>query len=290
MRKLALLVTLVLTSVCLADETKIVLLAGGNLDKTKPSGQHEYLAGSLILQKLLEQTAGVKTVLVKDGWPSDEKVFEGAKAVVFYMDGGGRAPHTQSPEKMNAVQKLVDKGIGIVHLHQVIDYPMEPGQRAKAWLGGVYLPNSGARGHWDGTFSQFAESPVTLGVGPFTMNDGFILKLTWVDDMKGITPLMRTWNPKGPAKSKETDDIVAWTYDRPAATGGGRTFVFTGMHGHDEWGIEGLRKFVTNGVLWAAGVDVPANGAPVALDAEELKKNLDERVKATPKKKAAAKS
>jgi hypothetical protein len=46
---------------------------------------------------------------------------------------------------------------------------------------------------------------------------------------------------------------------------------------------------VTNGVLWAAGVDVPASGAPVALDAEELKKNLDERVKATPKKKAAAK-
>ncbi|MBI3856152.1 MAG: hypothetical protein HY293_10735 [Planctomycetes bacterium] len=65
---------------------------------------------------------------------------------------------------------------------------------------------------------------------------------------------------------------MSWAYLRPD---GGRSFVFTGCHLHESWGLEGMRRFVINGILWSAGLEIPAGGAPVALEADELKKHLD---------------
>jgi hypothetical protein len=36
-----------------------------------------------------------------------------------------------------------------------------------------------------------------------------------------------------------------------------------------------MRRFVTNGILWSAGLEVPAAGAPVSLDPADLEKHLD---------------
>ena len=68
---------------------KIVLLAGSF---SKGGGEHEYFAGSVVLFNLLKQTPGVCPVLAAEGWPKNEKIFENARAVVFYMDGGGKQP------------------------------------------------------------------------------------------------------------------------------------------------------------------------------------------------------
>ena len=246
--------------------TKIVILAGGF---SKGKGEHEYFAGSALFLKLLKQTPGVFPVLAAEGWPKNERILEGAKSVVFYMDGGGKQS-LMAPEKLQLIEKLAARGVGIVHLHQIIDYPKSHTEKILPLIGGVWVPGAGARGHWDGVFDKFVEHPITRGVTPFTENDGFIYKLKFVEEMKGITPLLRTSPPK--ATLKGTEDIVSWAYQRPD---GGRSFVFTGCHLHSSWGIEGMRKFVANGILWSAGLEVPAAGAPVALDAEELKKNLD---------------
>src|SRR5947209_16194326 len=72
-----------------ADATKIVLIAG------RPShgpGEHEFNAGTKLLVKCLGGIEGIKPVFVAGGWPEDESVFDGAKAVVFFMDGGGGHP------------------------------------------------------------------------------------------------------------------------------------------------------------------------------------------------------
>jgi type 1 glutamine amidotransferase len=246
---------------------KIVLLAGGF---SKGGGEHEYFAGSVLLFNLLKQTPGVAPVLAREGWPKNEKILDGARSVVFYQDGGGKQPIV-APDKMAKIEALAARGVGVVHLHQVIDYPKEEGERMLPLLGGVWVPKMGARGHWDGVFDKFPEHAITRGVAPFTENDGFIYKLRFVDGLKGVTPLLRTSPPKG-AALKGSEDIVAWTYDRPA---GGRTFVFTGCHLHSSWGLEGMRRFVTNGILWSAGLEIPAGGAPVALDPDDLKRNLD---------------
>ena len=244
---------------------KIVLLAGGF---SKGGGEHEYFAGSVVLFNLLKQTPGVHPVLAKEGWPQNERILDGAKTVVFYMDGIGKQP-THQADKRAKIEALAAKGVGIVHLHQVIDYPKDSGEKVLPLLGGVWVPKVGTRGHWVHAFESFPEHPVTRGVTPFKVDDGFIYKNTFMP--AGVTPLLRASPPKGPAL-KEMEDVVAWTYDRPA---GGRTFVFTGGHLHASWGLEGMRRFVVNGILWSAGLEIPAGGAPVALDPADLKKNLD---------------
>jgi hypothetical protein len=249
-----------------ASATKIVILAGGF---SKGKGEHEYFAGSVLLSKFLKQTPGVATVLAAEGWPKNERILEGAKTIVFYMDGIGKQPLVV-PGKLQLIEKLAARGVGIVHLHQVIDYPKTHTDRMLPLLGGVWAPGPGARGHWDGVFDKFVEHPITRGVAPFTENDGFIYKNRFVEEMKGITPLLRTSPPKTTLKGSE--DIVSWAYQRPD---GGRSFVFTGCHTHAAWGLEGMRRFVTNGILWSAGLEIPSGGAPVALEEGDLNKYLD---------------
>ena len=250
-----------------AKLTKIVLVAGTPSAKT---GEHEYFAGCFVMMKLLQQTPGVFPVLVRDGWPKNPKTFEGAKTIVFFMTGGS----TQSTIVHQAeMQKLMDAGVGIVHLHNLIEYPKDLGDRARGWLGGCYEPMFSKRAHWVTTHKDWPDHPVMRGVKPFTIDDGYLYNLRFVPGLKGVTPLLRTAPP--PPKPQLGDDtIVAWTYDR---ADGGRAFVWTGGHLHKTWGEEGYRRFIINGILWTAKIEVPKEGAKVDLDPADLKKNLDRK-------------
>src|SRR5690606_33016719 len=130
-------------------------------------------------------------------------------------------------------------GVGIVHVHQCIDYPADAVPAALKWAGGAYHPKTGGRGHWDATFDNFPKHPVTRGVTPFTMNDGYIYKLTWADGGKNVTPLLRTKNPKAKpgTYAGEADDVFCFAFDRPD---GGRSFTLTGGHDHKNWQLDGL--------------------------------------------------
>src|SRR6185295_5357191 len=136
-----------------ASLSKIVIIAGGF---SKGKGEHEYFAGSALLMKMLKQTPGVFPVMAAEGWPKNEKILEGAKAIVFYMDGGGKQP-LLAPDRFEKIQKLAAAGTGIVHLHQIIDYPKTATEKILPLIGGVWVPQAGARGHWDGDFSTFVE-------------------------------------------------------------------------------------------------------------------------------------
>ena len=251
---------------------KIVVVAA------KPShkpGEHEFYAGSIVLHKLLQQTPGVFPVLVKDGWPTNPKTFENAKAVVFFVDGGGEQAILKGdhPKEM---QKLVDAGVGIVHLHTAIDYPKDFTERAIGWMGGVYEPKFSKRAHWIADFKEFPEHAITRGVKPFKIDDGWLTNSRFTPELKGVTPLLRTAPPKNPPATTPlgNDAIVSWAYERP---NGGRSFVFTGGHLHSSFSQEGYRRYLTNAILWSAKLDVPKDGAPVELDPAELTKNLERK-------------
>src|SRR6516165_8187777 len=84
-----------------AADTKIVLIAG------KPShgpGAHEFNAGTKLLVKCLNEVPGVEAVFVPGGWPADESVLEGAKSVVFFMDGGKNHPMIQG-ERLKTMRR-----------------------------------------------------------------------------------------------------------------------------------------------------------------------------------------
>jgi Trehalose utilisation len=247
---------------------KIVLIAG-EITKVDAVGHHDYPAGVRCLDSLLKQTPGMECTIVDDGWPTNEAVFENAKSIVFYTDGGGKQAFLSSAARIKKLQSLADEGIGIVMIHQAVDFPDEFGDQAKSWLGGAYLKGKSGRGHWDSSHVDFPTHPVTRGVTAWKINDGWLNGIEFVADMKGITPLL--WSGKKYAGSRAglQEDIVAWLFERPD---GGRSFSFTGLDAHSAWKLDGMRQLVVNGVLWTARIEIPAGGAAckaaeAALDA-----------------------
>ena len=260
---------------------KIVLVAGDTA-LVDTVGHHDYLAGCAVLETLLRQTNGVETVQVKNGWPDDETVFSNAKAVVFYTDGGGKQAFLDYPKRTAKLQSMVDGGVGIVMIHQAVDFPESFADQAKSWLGGIYTSGSG-RGHWDSNHVDFPKHAIASGVTPWKINDGWLNAIHFVDGMKGVTPLV--WSGKEYAGSRAglDKDIVAWSYER---SNGGRSFSFTGLDAHSAWSLPGMRQLVVNGVLWTAGVEIPATGAANEIDVKQLTAMQTPR---TPKKPAAKK-
>jgi hypothetical protein len=261
---------------------KIVLIAG---DPSNKAGQHEYFAGCALMMNWLKQTPGVWPVLVANGWPKNEAILDGAKAVVVFADGGPKLPFLE-PARWAKMKGLIDGGAGLVMLHQAVDVPEDRADELKAWLGAVFQKDIGSRGHWDMEFSEFPKHPINQGVTAFAAPlDGWLFNLHFAP---GATPLLAG---QVPDKNRTTDDakahagraeVVGWSFER---ANGGRSFAFTGCDLHRNWSVESQRRFVTNGILWAAKVEIPAAGAPVPFDNASLNANLDYK----PKKAAAVK-
>ena len=243
-----------------AKAAKVVLIAGSNYYKP---GEHDYPAACHVLFDLLKQTDGVAPVYAED-WPKKPDTLTGAKAVVLFLDGGDKHPLIKG-ERFEQLRKLADGGCGVVQLHQIADYPKDLGDRARGLAGGAWEKGHSERAHWVAEFKEFPDHPIFRGVTPFKIDDGWLTKLRFADER--VTPLLRTSNPKAKAKPTGTEDVVAWAFE---PTGGGRAFTFTGGHLHASFAEEGYRRFVVNGTLWAAGVEVPKDGAKVDLDAKAL--------------------
>lgn len=285
MRFFALLVTLAFASVATSAEPpveqppadpkapKVVLIAGSSYYKP---GEHEYIGGCAVLMDLLKQN-GVAPVLAID-WPKKPETLKDAKAVVFFFDGAEKHQAIKG-DRLAQVQKLMDAKVGLVQLHQTADYPKDLGDKARGWAGGAWEKGKGQRAHWITEFSTFPDHAICRGVKAFKIDDGWLYQNRFVPSMKGVTPLLRTWNPKATVKPTAGQDVVAWAYDRPE---GGRSFTFTGAHLHSSFAQEGYRRMLVNGILWAAGGEVPRTGAKVDLDVSELPKYLKP---APPKKK-----
>ncbi len=244
---------------------KVVLVAGSGYYKP---GEHDYTAACAVLFDLLKQTDGVAPVYAVD-WPKKDATLAGAAAVVLFADGADKHPLLKG-ERFKQITTLADGGAGVVQLHQLADYPKDWTERARALAGGAWAKEGGLRAHWVHEFKEFGDHPVFRGVSPFKIDDGWLTHNTLTTDKK-LTPLLRTTNPKAADKFKGDNDVVAWAYERAA---GGRAFTFTGGHLHASFAEEGYRRFVVNGILWSAGVEVPKGGAKVELDAKKLPEYL----------------
>jgi type 1 glutamine amidotransferase len=254
---------------------KIVLVAG------RPShgpGEHEFFAGCAVLMKLLKQTPGVFPVMAKDGWPKNPKTFEGARAVVFFMDGGGGHPIIQKDHR-EVVQKLIDQGVGFVNLHYAVEYPKAQSEHILNWLGGYYETGFSTNPHWKAEFKALPEHPITRGVHPFSIQDEWYFNIRFSPALQGVTPILKAIPPdekrNTPAAREHPgrEEIVAWAFERKD----GRSFGFTGGHFHRNWGDENFRRLVVNAILWSAKVEVPKDGAKVEIDPAELKLHLDRK-------------
>ena len=256
-----------------ASGAEIVLLAG-HVKVPDRVGHHDYLAGCALLAFLLEQTAGVHATVVRDGWPEDEAVLDRADALVCYSGGGDKLAFLRSAQRLERLQSLVDRGAGLVMVHQAVSYPPDCAARAMAWLGGVHVRGESERGHWTTHHRTFPVHAVTRGVEAWTIRDGWMTEIQFAAGMRGITPLLWSSREDGGTDHGNSDEIVAWTYERP---NGGRSFCFTGLDAHSAWGSSGVRRLLVNGTLWSAGLSVPAAGAPCSIDESALREYLTPR-------------
>jgi hypothetical protein len=259
--------------------TKIVIVAG---KQSHGPGDHEFFAGSAILMNMLKQTPGVFPVMARDGWPKDpEKTFAGAKAVVFYMDGGGGHPIIQKEHK-EVVAKLMENKIGFVNLHYAVEYPKAHSDHILNWLGGYYETGFSTNPHWVANFKKLPEHPITRGVKPFEIKDEWYFNIRFRPESQGVTPILTATPPdnvRGTAEAKKfpgREEIVGWAFERPD---GGKSFGFTGGHTHKNWGDENFRRLVVNAILWSANVEVPKDGAKVDFNPADLNRNLDRKGK-----------
>jgi hypothetical protein len=256
---------------------KIILLAGGPSSKAMA---HEYFAGCALLVDWLKQQPGVWPVMVR-GWPANEKLFQGARAVVYFGDGGGKQPFLDD-HRWSVLQRLRASGAGLVLLHQAMDFPLgAQGDEIKRWLGGVFHSDIGSRGHWDMNFTKIGSHPVTRGVQPFAAPaDGWLYNLHFLDT--GVTPLLvgavpdKSRSTADAKKHAGRDEVIAWAHEEPDGT---RGFGFTGADLHQSWSYESQRKLVLNGILWTAKLPVPARGVEAGFTTESLQRNLDDKRK-----------
>src|SRR6516165_1919300 len=182
--------------------SKIVLVAGR---QSHGPGEHEFFAGCAVLMKLLKQTPGVFPVMCRDGWPKNPKTFEGAKAVVFFMDGGGGHPIIQKGHR-EVVQKLMDAGVGFANLHYAVEYPKSQSDHVLEWLGGYYETGFSTNPHWKADFKVVPGHPITNGVKPFAINDEWYFNIRFKPELQGVTPILKATPPDSKRGTKAAQE------------------------------------------------------------------------------------
>jgi hypothetical protein len=270
------------------ESKKLVIVAG---KQSHGPGDHEFRAGSLLLKKCLEKTAGLEVVVVPNGWPADVTVFDGAAAVVIYADGGGGHPFVQG-DHAKVIGELAKKGVGIGAMHYGVEVQKDKGgPEFLEWIGGYYENGYSCNPMWSPDYQKFPEHPIARGVKPFSTQDEWYMSIRFRPEMQGVTSLLVAKPsdqvrkgpyvyPKGPYEhivaASGREETMMWCTER---ADGGRGFGFTGGHHHKNWGNDGQRKVVLNALLWLCKLDVPEGGVESTATDEELAQNLDPKGK-----------
>ena len=279
---------------------KIVIMAG---KPSHPPRMHEFNAGVQLLAKCLKDVPGVQAEFLLNGWPKDERVFDDAAAVIFYMDGGkGHEAVQENGRRLKMIDQWVQNGVGIGCMHFGVEIvPEQAGVEFKRWIGGHYENMFSCNPIWEPQFDQFPSHAITRGVKPFRSKDEWYFNMRFVSDVAGNTtsdiagakfvPILVASpsdevrdgpyvHPKGPyphiQAQKGRAEAMMWSIERP---NGGRGFGFTGGHYHDNWANDSFRKVVLNAIVWTAHVEVPEKGVESKVSAEELESNLDAKKK-----------
>jgi len=273
------------------EKAKIVFISGS---PSHGRMHHEHRAGNMILAEALNRSGlPVEAVLVPHyGYPKDTSILEDAATVVIFSTG--HRGHVLN-DHLESFDALMKRGVGVVMIHWSTEAVKgKPGDKFLEWMGGYCELDWSVNPVWTPHFDDLPEHPITNGVEPFRVRDEWYYHMRFVEDMKGVTPVLtdvppgdtlrrhdgpRSGNPsvRRAVAAGETQH-VAWAYQRPddGPNGGGRGFGFTGAHHHENWQDENFRKIVLNAILWTARIDVPAGGCPSpGVDDSQIRANLD---------------
>jgi hypothetical protein len=275
---------------------RIVVMAG---KPSHPPRMHEFNAGVQLLAKCLSDAPDVQVDVLLNGWPKDEGIFDGADAIIFYMDGGGRHEVVQEHgRRLKIVDGWIKDGVGVGFMHYGVEVIAgQAGAEFKNWIGGHYDNMYSCNPIWEPKFAELPKHPITRGVLPFEIKDEWYFNMRFSDGLAGNKPQetdrLKFWPiliakpsdgvrdgpyvyPKGPyphiQDAKGKPEAMMWAVEHP---NGARGFGFTGGHFHDNWGDANFRKVVLNAFGWVAHADIPKNGYDSSVTEADLNANLD---------------
>jgi type 1 glutamine amidotransferase len=268
------------------------------------AGAHEHSKDLNGLKACLANS-NVKNLAVEvyDGKVPDVKVLAGAKVLVMESSGDryeqeahalfpfdGTTDHqSYAPEMMTRLKQINDlarAGMGVVVLHYATYVNNATARKYFTdWVGGFYESGYSRTSvtEWNVAPTE-ATHPILRGVTPFTVREEFYIRNRMPETdprrtslliatptretrLPALTAPMVPGGPPSPLTGPNIEpSLVSWAVQRE---GGGRGFVMTGVHSHQLLvNVESYRREVLNGIVWAAGLDVPAGGVACSMPAE----------------------
>ena len=260
-------------SALLAAQPTIVLVGG--MKPGQPVGEHDYPDGVLKLERLIKASpdfaklgAVVKSFPI--GFPKDLSELDDASVILFYF-GTTRGPNgsvnpVEDPAVKQHLGMLLDRGVGLVALHQSFTVPAKNSTATfQDWLGASRGAVTDYSMEAAPVTVKAKSHPIANGVSDFNYLDEFY---SAIDFGPKVTPILsaraHTQFSSGKPVFQEPakDRVIAWTHER---ANGARAFGFAGGHYLASFDQPQVRTIVLNALLWAAKADVPANGVTTSI-------------------------
>jgi type 1 glutamine amidotransferase len=254
--------------------TKKILFLSGPKDHGEP-GRHEYekdLRGLAAALNAAPNLTGIKTEVYVGQAPRDPAVYADAAEIVIESssDRDARETHPLFPPEQQTTNRTYDQpqldflrmldarmkaGMGITVLHYANWAEHWVARRYYLdWTGGLWV-SGGSRNpvdQWRMT-PQNTQHPILRGVKEWNYRDEVFCRFFLPPDLKRTELIVGT-----PARATIGAQLASWAYERE---GGGRAFVMGGPDFHDTLTTaDDFRRFLLNGIVWAAGMEVPPGG------------------------------
>jgi type 1 glutamine amidotransferase len=264
------------TSTSLQPPKKKIVFLAGPKDHGRPgNGRHEYEKDLRALAGFLETSPnlrGIETRVYVGKAPQDLAELQDASAIVIESssDRDAKETHPLFPQEpttdrrtydadttayLEQFDRLIKKGVGVAIFHYATWVEHWVARKYYLqWIGGLWISMGSTNPVAEWTMTpKNGDHPILRGVRPWTYRDEVFCRYFLPADSRRTELLIGM-----PAQSALGPQVAAWAYDR---ADGGRGFVMGGVDFHDNLKtVEDYRRFLLNGIVWAAGVEVPRGG------------------------------
>ena len=252
---------------------KQVLIVVG--PSTHPPGSHEVAAGGRLMQYCIEHMSnvpGMKADVFYE-WPQDNALLDAADTVVFIGDIFPPARMEGRDRIMARLSAMMDRGCGIVCVHYATglraeDVAADGEHPLLHWMGGYFATRckhhqSIAKIFPAATIAPAApQHPIARGWREFTLNDEPYINNYFGPDANRLAPNVTALATSMRPPEAPKREVISWCVER---AGGGRGFGIVMPHYFRNWRNDDLRRFILNGIVWTAKVEVPQGGVRTTL-------------------------
>jgi type 1 glutamine amidotransferase len=256
-----------------AEPARVLIVVGPS---KHPPGSHEVAAGGRVMKYLVEHMDNVPGVqaTVFNEWPQDKTVRDAASTIVFIGDTfpPNRLPNPE--QNLADLGAMMQRGCGIVCVHYATgllgeDVKPDGDHPLLRWMGGYFAHKSCP--HHESFAKIFdaatikpaaPQHPIARGWKEFTLKDEPYTNNYFGKENNQPAPNVTALATSMLPPENPKPETVAWCVERADS---GRGFGIVMPHFYKNWANDDLRRFILNGIVWTAKLEVPASGVQTTL-------------------------